>query len=336
MSYNRKTRPTVNECVEGILSGDRILLSRTITLIESQLHEDNQLARQIIEKIMPYTGNSTRIGITGVPGVGKSTFIESFGNLVVGQGHKLSVLAIDPSSKKSGGSILGDKTRMESLSKNENAFIRPSSARTSLGGVAHKTRETLLLCEAAGYDVIIIETVGVGQSEIAVHEMVDFFLLLMLAGAGDELQGIKKGTMEMADGIAITKADGENMNAAKKAKAAYQNALHLFPAAESGWAAKVVTCSANENTGIREIWQLIKDYGKKVKQNGYWQERRNRQNVAWMYEGIDEYLRTEFFNHPAIKSELGKITKQVENGQISALKAANHLTQIFEQKSING
>ncbi|MCG8319328.1 MAG: methylmalonyl Co-A mutase-associated GTPase MeaB [Cytophagales bacterium] len=336
MSYNRKTRPTVNECVEGILSGDRILLSRTITLIESQLHEDNQLARQIIEKIMPYTGNSTRIGITGVPGVGKSTFIESFGNLVVGQGHKLSVLAIDPSSKKSGGSILGDKTRMESLSKNENAFIRPSSARTSLGGVAHKTRETLLLCEAAGYDVIIIETVGVGQSEIAVHEMVDFFLLLMLAGAGDELQGIKKGIMEMADGIAITKADGENMNAAKKAKAAYQNALHLFPAAESGWSAKVVTCSANENTGIREIWQLIKDYGKKVKQNGYWQERRNRQNVAWMYEGIDEYLRTGFFNHPAIKSELGKITKQVENGQISALKAANHLTQIFEQKSING
>ena len=336
MSYNRKTRPTVNECVEGILSGDRILLSRTITLIESQLHEDNQLARQIIEKIMPYTGNSTRIGITGVPGVGKSTFIESFGNLVVGQGHKLSVLAIDPSSKKSGGSILGDKTRMESLSKNENAFIRPSSARTSLGGVAHKTRETLLLCEAAGYDVIIIETVGVGQSEIAVHEMVDFFLLLMLAGAGDELQGIKKGIMEMADGIAITKADGENMNAAKKAKAAYQNALHLFPVAESGWSAKVVTCSANENTGIREIWQLIKDYGKKVKQNGYWQERRNRQNVAWMYEGIDEYLRTGFFNHPAIKSELVKITKQVENGQISALKAANHLTQIFEEKSING
>ena len=333
MNYNRKNRPAIKECVEGILDGDRILLSRAITLIESQLPADNQLARQIIEKIIPYTGNSIRIGITGVPGVGKSTFIESFGNLVVEQGHKLSVLAIDPSSKKSGGSILGDKTRMDSLSKNENAFIRPSSARASLGGVAHKTRETVLLCEAAGYDVILIETVGVGQSEMAVHEMVDFFLLLMLAGAGDELQGIKKGIMEMADGIAITKADGDNVNAAKKAKAAYQNALHLFPMAESRWSAKVVTCSATENAGIREIWQLIKDYEKMVRQNGYWQERRNRQNVAWMYEGVDEYLRTGFFNHQTIKSELAKVTKQIENGEISALNATGHLIQVYEQKS---
>ena len=333
MNYNRKNRPAIKECVEGILDGDRILLSRAITLIESQLPADNQLARQIIEKIIPYTGNSIRIGITGVPGVGKSTFIESFGNLVVEEGHKLSVLAIDPSSKKSGGSILGDKTRMDSLSKNENAFIRPSSARASLGGVAHKTRETVLLCEAAGYDVILIETVGVGQSEMAVHEMVDFFLLLMLAGAGDELQGIKKGIMEMADGIAITKADGDNVNAAKKAKAAYQNALHLFPMAESRWSAKVVTCSATENAGIREIWQLIKDYEKMVRQNGYWQERRNRQNVAWMYEGVDEYLRTGFFNHQTIKSELAKVTKQIENGEISALNATGHLIQVYEQKS---
>lgn len=333
MNYNRKNRPAIKECVEGILDGDRILLSRAITLIESQLPADNQLARQIIEKIIPYTGNSIRIGITGVPGVGKSTFIESFGNLVVEEGHKLSVLAIDPSSKKSGGSILGDKTRMDSLSKNENAFIRPSSARASLGGVAHKTRETVLLCEAAGYDVILIETVGVGQSEMAVHEMVDFFLLLMLAGAGDELQGIKKGIMEMADGIAITKADGDNVNAAKKAKAAYQNALHLFPMAESRWSAKVVTCSATENAGIREIWQLIKDYEKTVRQNGYWQERRNRQNVAWMYEGVDEYLRTGFFNHQTIKSELAKVTKQIENGEISALNATGHLIQVYEQKS---
>ena len=333
MNYNRKIRPTVKECVEGILDGDRIQLSRTITLIESQLPADNRLARQIIEKIIPYTGKSIRIGITGVPGVGKSTFIESFGNLVVEQGHKLSVLAIDPSSKKSGGSILGDKTRMDSLSRNENAFIRPSSARASLGGVAHKTRETVLLCEAAGYDVILIETVGVGQSEMAVHEMVDFFLLLMLAGAGDELQGIKKGIMEMADGIAITKADGDNVTAAKKAKAAYQNALHLFPVAESRWSAKVVTCSATENTGIREIWQLIKDYEKMVSQNGYWQERRNRQNVSWMYEGVDEYLRTGFFNHQAIKSELAKVTKQVENGEISALNATGHLIRAYEHKS---
>lgn len=228
---------------------------------------------------------------------------------------------------------MGDKTRMDSLSKNENAFIRPSSARASLGGVAHKTRETVLLCEAAGYDVILIETVGVGQSEMAVHEMVDFFLLLMLAGAGDELQGIKKGIMEMADGIAITKADGDNVNAAKKAKAAYQNALHLFPMAESRWSAKVVTCSATENAGIREIWQLIKDYEKTVRQNGYWQERRNRQNVAWMYEGVDEYLRTGFFNHQTIKSELAKVTKQIENGEISALNATGHLIQVYEQKS---
>ena len=333
MSYNRKNRPTVNECVEGILAGNRVLLSRSITLIESHLGEDNQLAKQIIEKIMPYTGNSIRIGITGVPGVGKSTFIESFGSLVVEQGHKLSVLAIDPSSKKSGGSILGDKTRMDNLSKDENAFIRPSSARASVGGVAHKTRETMLLCEAAGYDVIIVETVGVGQSEIAVHEMVDFFLLLMLAGAGDELQGIKKGIMEMADGIAITKADGENINAAKLAKTAYQNALHLFPPAESGWLTKVVTCSAYKNEGISDIWQLIKNYQKMAEQNGYWQQRRNRQNVAWMYEGIDEYLRTRFFDHPAIKNELEEVTKQVENGRISPLKAASNLTQAFEQKS---
>ena len=333
MSHSRKNRPAVQECVEGILKGNRILLSRAITLIESQLPEDNRLARQIIEKIMPYTGNSIRIGITGVPGVGKSTFIESFGNLAVEQGHKLSVLAIDPSSKKSGGSILGDKTRMESLSRSENAFIRPSSARTSVGGVAHKTRETALLCEAAGYDVIIIETVGVGQSEMAVYEMVDFFLLLMLAGAGDELQGIKKGIMEMADAIAITKADGENINAAKKAKAAYQNALHLFPLPESGWSPKVVTCSAYKNEGVGDIWELVTGYAEMAKQNGYWRERRNRQNVSWMYEGIDDYLRTRFFEHPIIKNELEKITKQVENGEISALKAASYLIEAFELKS---
>ncbi len=333
MNYSRKTRPTVNECVDGILDGDRVLLSRAITLIESQLPEDNQLARQIIEKIMPYTGNSIRIGITGVPGVGKSTFIESFGSFLVEDGHKLAVLAIDPSSKKSGGSILGDKTRMDTLSKSNNAFIRPSSAGSSLGGVANKTRETLLLCEAAGYDVIIIETVGVGQSEIAVHDMVDFFLLLMLAGAGDELQGIKKGIMEMADGIAITKADGDNIQAAKKAKVAYQNALHLFPVAESGWAAKVVTCSALENKGVNDIWQIINDYQQVVKKNGYWQEKRSQQNLSWMYAYIDQYLKTRFFDHKMIKKESQKIINQVKNGDILPLKAANELIRIFEDNT---
>ncbi|MDN5212505.1 methylmalonyl Co-A mutase-associated GTPase MeaB [Fulvivirgaceae bacterium BMA12] len=330
MNYSRKTRPTVKECVDGILNGDRVLLSRAITLIESQLSEDNQLARQIIEKIMPHTGNSIRIGITGVPGVGKSTFIESFGSFLVEHGHKLAVLAIDPSSKKSGGSILGDKTRMDTLSKSNNAFIRPSSAGASLGGVANKTRETLLLCEAAGYDVIIIETVGVGQSEIAVHDMVDFFLLLMLAGAGDELQGIKKGIMEMADGIAITKADGDNIPVAKKAKATYQNALHLFPLAESGWTAKVVTCSALENKGVNDIWQIINDYQQVVKKNGYWQEKRSQQNLSWMYASIDHYLKTRFFDHQTIKRELQEIIGQVKNGDILPLKAANELIRIFE------
>ncbi|MDX5482219.1 MAG: methylmalonyl Co-A mutase-associated GTPase MeaB, partial [Hymenobacteraceae bacterium] len=283
---------------QGILAGDRVMLSRAITLVESKLHSDQELAQQVINRVLPFAGNSVRIGITGVPGVGKSTFIESFGNyLIKEQDKKLAVLAIDPTSQRSGGSILGDKTRMELLSTNPKAYIRPSPAGKSLGGVAKSTRETILLCEAAGFDAIIVETVGVGQSETAVHAMVDFFLLLMLAGAGDELQGIKRGIMEMADAIAITKADGSNKDKAKAAKAEYQNALHLYPPAASGWLPKVSMCSALQNSGLDTIWQTIADYLQLTHQNGYFEKKRRDQNLQWMYEAIRQGLEDNFYGH---------------------------------------
>ena len=264
MAKIRRSRLAAQEYIDGILAHNPFILSRAITLIESQLESDNELATQIIDKLMPYTGNSIRVGITGVPGVGKSTFIETFGLYLAdlateleNKNKKIAVLAIDPSSQRSGGSILGDKTRMEKLSNHKNAYIRPSPARSSLGGVSRKTRETMLLCEAAGFDIILIETVGVGQSETIVKGMVDFFLLLMLAGAGDELQGIKRGIMEMADMLVITKADGENKNAATKAKSQYKHALHLFPPNDANWTVPVEICSALENEGIEKIWKSI-------------------------------------------------------------------------------
>ncbi len=331
MSYNRRERPSVETYVEGILKGDRILLSRAITLIESELHDDNQLANQVIAKIMPHTGNSIRLGITGVPGVGKSTFIETFGNKVTENNKKLAVLAIDPSSKMSGGSILGDKTRMETLSRNKNAFIRPSSARSALGGVAHKSRESILLCEAAGFEFIVIETVGVGQSEIAVHEMVDFFLLLMLAGAGDELQGIKKGIMEMADGIAITKADNDNIKRADQAKREYQNALHLFPPRISGWIPKVLTCSALQDNGVVELIELIQHFEIQMKGNGHWLENRSNQNIAWMHDCIDNQLRRDFFHHNDIAPLMEDLTAKVREGNIPPPVAASQLINLYKQ-----
>ncbi|MDP4290279.1 MAG: methylmalonyl Co-A mutase-associated GTPase MeaB, partial [Bacteroidota bacterium] len=260
----RKKQLSVDEYVDGILKGNRIILSQAITLVESSLHAHKILAQQIIERCLPYSGNSFRIGITGVPGVGKSTFIEAFGTYLTSMGHKLAVLAIDPSSSRSRGSILGDKTRMEDLSIDPNAFIRPSPSAGSLGGVARKTRESIILCEAAGFDIIFIETVGVGQSETAVHSMVDFFLLLMLAGAGDELQGIKRGIMEMADAIVINKADGDNLLKAQTAKVEYQNALHLFPTAESGWNPEVETMSARKKEGMDRVWDIIQRYREHV------------------------------------------------------------------------
>lgn len=315
--------------VNGILKGDRVMLSRAITLVESKLSQDQELAQEVINQVLPSSGNSVRIGITGVPGVGKSTFIEAFGNYLINEaGKKLAVLAIDPTSQRSGGSILGDKTRMDSLAINPQAFIRPSPAGKSLGGVAKSTREAIILCEAAGFDTIFVETVGVGQSETAVHAMVDFFLLLMLAGAGDELQGIKRGIMEMADAIAITKADDSNALKAKSARIEYQNALHLYPVHSSGWLPKVSTCSALEQIGLDTIWQTVTDYLKLTQDNGFFEKKRREQNLQWMYEAIRQGLEENFYSHQQVKEQLADIAEQVKRGNKSAFAAAAELLKL--------
>lgn len=316
---------SVDEYVDGLTRGSITALSQAITLIESSLPQHHELGQQVIERCLPYSGNSIRIGITGVPGVGKSTFIEALGSTITGSGHKLAVLAIDPSSERTKGSILGDKTRMETLSADPKAFIRPSPSAGSLGGVARKTRETIVLCEAAGFDTIFIETVGVGQSETAVHSMVDFFLLLMLAGAGDELQGIKRGIMEMADLIAITKADGNNISRARLAKAEYENALHLFPAPESGWLPRVLTCSSVNRTGIDDIWKEILDYVNTTRLNGFFDNRRNRQSKYWMYETINEALRAQFYSSTAMAEKIRLAEQEVVANRISSFAAAKRL-----------
>lgn len=326
---NKKKELSGDEYVTGIRSGNRTVLSRAITLIESTKSEHRELAQDIIEACLPFTGNSIRIGITGVPGVGKSTFIESLGNYIIDKGYKLAVLAIDPSSTKTKGSILGDKTRMETLSNNDYAYIRPSPTAGSLGGVARKTRETIYLCEAAGYDAIFIETVGVGQSETAVHSMVDFFLLLMLAGAGDELQGIKRGIVEMADTIAINKIDDIPEKQVKQAVREYKNALHLYPEPESGWSPKVTTCSALQGKGIDEIWTLIQDYLSTTKENGFFEKKRNRQAKHWMYETISNQLTDRFYNHPKVKEQQKQIEQKVLDGELSSFKAAQKLLDIY-------
>jgi LAO/AO transport system kinase len=331
MSYVRKKRLSVESYVDGVLSGDRILLSKAITLVESALTEDNALAEKVLSRVIPYTGNSYRIGITGVPGVGKSTFIESFGKYVTSLNKKLAVLTIDPSSQRSKGAILGDKTRMESLSVDPLAFIRPSSSGSALGGVAQKTRESMFLCEAAGYEVVFIETVGVGQSETAVNDMVDFFLLLMLAGAGDELQGIKKGIMEMADTVVITKADGENKKKAERARIEYQNALHLFPPNPMGWYPRVTTCSAIHQSGIREIWDTIEEHHRVSLDRGFFNEKRENQNIAWMHHLIMEILTQRFYRKDLIHSLIPEIEKQVASGRILAIKAARDLLRAYDR-----
>lgn len=325
----RRKRLSVNEYVEGILNGDRIILSRAITLTESQLHEDNQLAEEVIDKILPHTGNSIRIGITGVPGVGKSTFIEAFGKYLTSNGKKIAVLTIDPSSQRTQGSILGDKTRMEELANDPHAYVRPSSSGNTLGGVHSKTRETMLLCEAGRYDVIIIETVGVGQSETAVKGIVDFFLLLMLAGAGDELQGIKRGIMEMADAIAINKADGDNVHKSELAKREYANALHMFPPNETGWIPKVMTCSALKTSGIAEVWQVIEDFEREMKEKGYFKSNRQQQNLEWMFETVSYHLKNRFYNHSDIKRNIGYLQQQVLTGKLPAILAAKELLSLY-------
>ncbi len=320
---------SVDDYVAGILRGDISMLSQAITMVESSKYEHQKVAQAIIEKCLPYAGKSVRIGITGVPGSGKSTFIEAFGKHLTANKHKLAVLAIDPSSERSKGSILGDKTRMEELAIDDNAYIRPSPSAGSLGGVARKTRETLLLCEAAGFDTIIIETVGVGQSETAVHSMVDFFLLLKIAGAGDELQGIKRGIMEMADMISINKADGSNITKAKLARVQFENALHLFPKAQSGWAPKVFTCSALQKIGITEIWDAILDYCSTTQQNGYFERRRSEQSKYWMYETINEQLRDNFYLQQQIKEHIPVFENKVLTNEMSSFIAAYELLDIY-------
>ncbi|MBD5282141.1 MAG: methylmalonyl Co-A mutase-associated GTPase MeaB [Bacteroides sp.] len=319
----RKPVPSVSEIVEGVLKGDMTMLSRAVTLVESLLPEHYAKAQEVIEKCLPYSGKSRRIGITGVPGAGKSTSIDVFGLHVLSRGGKLAVLAIDPSSERTNGSILGDKTRMERLSVHPNAFIRPSPSAGSLGGVARKTRETVVLCEAAGFDNIFIETVGVGQSETAVHSMVDFFLLIQLAGTGDELQGIKRGIMEMADGIVINKADGDNIQRAQLAQAQFRSALHLFPPTASGWQPEVLTYSGYFELGIPEVWDMIDRYFAFVEANGYFETRRRQQARYWMRETIDEQLRSHFYRDPAIARMLEQLENRVLENRLSSFTAAS-------------
>ncbi len=315
----------ITEYTKGILAKDITILSRAITLAESSKEEHQQISKQIIESVLPHTGKSVRVGITGVPGVGKSTFIESFGQLLLQKGHAIAVLAVDPSSTVSKGSILGDKTRMEKLSTQKNVFIRPSPSGGSLGGVTLKTRESILLCEAAGFDYILIETVGVGQSETEVHRLCDFFLLLMLAGAGDELQGIKRGIMEMADGILITKADGNNADKARIARAEYANAIHLFPPTESGWIPEVNISSSIENTGMEHAYEMIDKYVRHTKAAGFFDKKRSQQNLSWFESLVEEKIRAQFFSDKNFIDRYAEAKRSVEAGKTGILSALDRL-----------
>lgn len=325
----RKKQPSAQELVSGILAGNKIALSRAITLVESTNPAHLDKANDVIAQCLPHADKSVRIGITGVPGVGKSTFIEAFGKYLTGLGRKVAVLAVDPSSSLSHGSILGDKTRMEELVKDANAYIRPSASGETLGGVARKTREAIILCEACGFDTIIIETVGVGQSETAVHSMVDFFLLLQIAGAGDELQGIKRGIMEMADLIVINKADGDNVKRARLAKTEFNRALHLFPAKSSGWQPSVTTCSAITGEGIPEVWSKMNDHSVMMKESGFFEQRRNEQNTYWLTETINAQLLDRFYHDPDIAKLLSETKKAVQNNVMSPFAAASVLLERY-------
>ena len=325
----KKTKPAVEDFFQGILNHDRSMLGRAITLIESARADDAEIARQLINRCLPHAGNSIRLGITGVPGAGKSTFIESFGLNLIEQGHKIAVLAIDPSSTRTKGSILGDKTRMEALSTNSEAFIRPSASSGTLGGVARATREAVILCEAAGFDIIIIETVGVGQSETAVSQIVDFFLLLMLAGSGDELQGIKRGIMEMADLIVINKADGDNVKRTELSKREFENALHLYPALPNGWTPKVLTASALYNKGLSDVWTTTQEFVNLTKKNEYFKKQRNEQSLGILKEGIDQGLASGFFKSKTIRSLIEKYEQQILNAEINPYEAAQLLLETY-------
>ncbi|CAM3945705.1 methylmalonyl Co-A mutase-associated GTPase MeaB [Flavobacterium antarcticum] len=328
----RRKQPTADELISGILAGNMADLSRAITLVESTNIEHLAKANTIINACLPHSKKSVRIGITGVPGVGKSTFIEAFGTYLTSLGKKVAVLAVDPSSTISHGSILGDKTRMEELVKDKNAYIRPSASGATLGGVARKTRETITLCEACGFDIVIIETVGVGQSETAVHSMVDFFLLLKISGAGDELQGIKRGIMEMADAIVINKADGDNVKKSQLAKVEFNRALHLFPAKNSGWMPKVSMCSSITKEGIDVVWETISKYLELTTENHYFEAKRQEQNQYWMMETIEEQLKNDFYNDLSIKKLLAENKKAVQNNELSPFAAARILLEHYFNK----
>jgi LAO/AO transport system kinase len=326
----RRRELTVDEYVSGVLDGDRTILGRAITLVESNAREHQELAQLVLKGLLPHTGGSIRVGITGVPGAGKSTFIEELGCLLTAQGRKVAVLAIDPSSLLTRGSILGDKTRMERLAREPGCFIRPSPAGGTLGGVARKSRETMLVCEAAGFDVVLIETVGVGQSEVAVRAMVDFFLLLMIPGAGDELQGIKRGVMELADGVLINKADGENEKRAQVARSDFERALHYLMPATAGWTATVRTCSALTGAGVGEAWEMVEEFRRVVTESGVFDERRERQTLDWLHALVAEHLETRFSEHPGVAAALPAIERAVAAGDLPATAAVDELLKIFE------
>jgi len=332
-TFKRKKRSlSAQEYFEGIRNGDISILGQAVTLVESNLAADQAIAQKVIEMCLPYSGNSIRLGITGVPGAGKSTFIEALGTELCREGKHLAVLAIDPSSERSKGSILGDKTRMNELSTQANAFIRPSPSAGSLGGVARKTRETIVLCEAAGFDTILVETVGVGQSETAAHSMVDYFLLLQVTGTGDELQGIKRGIMEMADGIAINKCDGNNIERARAARVSFRNALMLFPPSESGWKPDAICCSSIDHTGVMDVWQNVEEYIAFTKKNGYFDHHRTEQAKYWMYETINAALLNGFYQNEEMERLTAEAERKVLNNELSSFIAANNLLDAYAKK----
>jgi len=326
----RRRRLSADDHVQGVLTGNRTILARTITLVESNSPAHMEKAQEVLKQLLPSTGNSIRVGITGVPGSGKSTFIEALGSLLCDRGHKVAVLAVDPSSSVTRGSILGDKTRMEILSRKKNAFIRPSPSGGTLGGVTRKSRETMLVCEAAGFDVVLIETMGVGQSEVTVRSMVDFFLLILLTGAGDELQGIKKGVMELADAILINKADGDNKIRALAARGDYTRILHYLQPATRGWTTQAYTCSCLTGEGIGEIWSVIEEFRRKTTESGVFNARRRSQMLNWVYTMVQEHLKTSFFNHPEVIKLIPQIEQAVVGGGLSATMAVRELLNAFE------
>ena len=326
-----RKKPSPEELIKGVSEGDRKTLSQAITLIESNAPRDFDKAQRVLQALLPRTGKALRIGISGVPGAGKSTFIESFGQMLCHQGYKVAVLAVDPTSSITGGSILGDKTRMQMLSREPNCFIRPSPAKGTLGGVARKSRETMLLCEAAGYDIILVETVGVGQSEVTVRSMVDFFMLIVLTGAGDELQGIKKGVMELADAIVVNKADGDNLKRALIARSDYDRMLHYIRPATEKWKTQAYTCSAVTKDGLDELWEVIQEFAEQGKENGVFLKRRQEQSLRWVRDMIDEHLHNLFFNNVVIQGRMGEVENAVLDGEMSESQAVEELITIFDK-----